>query len=140
MYEDKMLPKNRVLAVLNRKKLDRVPLNFNYCGMEEVNERLKKDLQLKDFEELQKYFRIDFRQTRVSFTKRNLENNMGWEDVLGIVRTKVVTKTSTFWEVETAPFKTLLLLRRYLTMIDRTQQKLIIQSLQTKWSDIRSMQ
>ena len=55
----KMMHRERVMVALRHKEPDRVPLF--YRDVPEIEERLLKDLNLKDREELLIYLGIDFR-------------------------------------------------------------------------------
>lgn len=57
--EDMMTPKERVLAVVNHREPDKVPLM--YRDVPEVRARLKRDLGFADDEELYRGFDVDFR-------------------------------------------------------------------------------
>jgi len=93
-----MTPKERVLTAARHKEPDRVPLF--YRDVPEVEERLKRDLDLKDREALLRYFAIDFRWVGPRYVgpPRKDEGTGNIRDLWGVEYKYVTAGVGAYWE------------------------------------------
>lgn len=93
-----MTPKERVLVAARHKEPDRVPLF--YRDVPEIEERLKRDLDLKDREALLRYFSIDFRwvEPRYAGPPRRNKRTGNIRDIWGVEFKYVTAGVAAYWE------------------------------------------
>ena len=99
-----MTPHQRVLTAMRHEEPDRVPLF--YRDVPEVRERLLKDLDLNNFDELLAYFDIDFRWVEPEYIGPPLEHkeNGTRRDIWSIEYKYVpFNETAGYWEPLSRP-------------------------------------
>jgi len=101
-----MKPRERVMLALRHKEPDRVPLF--YRDVPEIEERLLKDLNLKDREELLTYLSIDFRWVGPKYIGPPLEDKDGVHklDIWGVkYKYMHINEKAGYWETISNPLK-----------------------------------
>ncbi len=101
-----MSPRERVLTALGRAEPDRVPLF--YRDVPEVEERLIRELGLRDREDILRLLEIDFRWVSPAYVGPPLDDVQSGlrRDIWGVPHKYVpFSSTAGYWEVETHPLK-----------------------------------
>jgi uroporphyrinogen decarboxylase len=99
-------PRQRVLAAIERRELDRVPLF--YRSIPEVDARLRRDLNLADDEALMRYLEIDFRWVQPRYAGPSLDVagvRQRKRNIWGVVYEYQKTSAGSYWGTIREPLK-----------------------------------